>query len=300
MKNRILTQYVAKRISLFFLALIFTQFIAFAQSDPSTSVNRKQVALRLNFYTKSDSERTAVVSAIERDENGKPALAENLKINIYSVSNGTPELFREIITNEKGVGTILLTRKIEEDVQGTIHLIAKVENNPDYEDAEIEGSAKKGRIIIATTEADSIKTVTATLSGFGEDGNPTPIADVDLTFYAQRLFGVQPLGDDATVTTDENGIASLVFPQNIKGDKTGNVILVAKVENDETYGTVSASTQAQFGEAVNPEPDTSSALWKSQAPLWMSFSFFLALTAILTTVSYLIYQLYKIKKESSL
>jgi 5-hydroxyisourate hydrolase-like protein (transthyretin family) len=300
MKNRILTQYVAKRISLFFSALIFTQFIAFAQSDTSASIIKKQVTLKLNFNAKSDSERTVVVSAIERHENGKPALAENLKINIYSFKDGTPELLLEVTTNEKGKSTIQLSSQLEEDVQGTIHLIAKVENNPDYEDAEIEGSTKKGRIIIATKEADSTKTVTATLLGFGKDGNPIPIADVDLIFYVQRLFGVLPLGDDATVTTDKNGMASLVFPQKINGDKTGNVILVAKVENNETYGTVSASTQAQFGEPVNPESDTSSALWKSQAPLWMSLSFFLALTAILTTVSYLIYQLYKIKKESSL
>lgn len=300
MKKGISANYVTSRISLFLLVMIFIQSVSVAQNSETPPLNKKQISLRLNFYAKSDSERTAVVSAIEFVKNGKPKLASGLTINIYSFKNGSQELFTKIITNEKGVGVTALPRNLEEDAQGTVHLIAKIENDPESADVEIEGTAKKSNISLIAIVEDSTNTVIAKLTGFGENGELIPIADVDLTFYVQRLFGMLPLGDEATVTTDENGISRIIFPKLIKGDKTGKVTLVVKLENDETYGTVEARADARYGEPLNQKPDTSSALWKSQAPLWMSIAFFLAIVAITTTISYLIYQLYRIKKEKSL
>ncbi|MFY9151039.1 MAG: hypothetical protein WAO52_03425 [Prolixibacteraceae bacterium] len=300
MKNRILSKNITGRKGLFLLVLIFIQSVSVAQTEELTASAKKKVILQLNFYAKSDTERTAVVSAIERDKNGKPALATGLVINIYFFKKDTSQLFSKITTNEKGAGKVLLTRNLEEDVQGTIHLIAKLENNPEYEDVEVEGNTQKANITLSTTEEDSTKTVIAKLSAFGEDGTLIPVGDIDITFYTKRLFGLLPLGEDATVTTDENGVAELIFPKHIKGDETGNVTIVAQVEHDETYGTVEAQTDARYAEPAVFVPDTSQALWKSDAPLWMAIAFYLALSSIITTVFYLFYQLYKIRKESSI
>ncbi|NOY97246.1 MAG: hypothetical protein GXO81_12930 [Chlorobi bacterium] len=300
MKHRLLTKYIASRMSLFLLAIIFIHTVSVAQNKEITSLNKRKIILRLNFYANLRNERTATIKAIERIKNSKPLAAKGVKLNIYSLHDDTTKLFQQVVTNEKGEATVLLTKKLPVDKEGMLTLFAKIENDPEYAGTEVEGSVKEARIVLSTSESDSTKSVIARLSGIEADGNPTPAEYIDITFYVQRLFGLMPLGEDATVTTDERGIASIIFPKHIKGDKTGNVIIFAKVEDDDTYGTVEAKTEAKFGEPVNPQPDTSSALWTSKAPLWMSLSFYLALSAILTSLSYLFYQLYKIRKESSL
>ncbi|VAW22204.1 hypothetical protein MNBD_BACTEROID01-2617 [hydrothermal vent metagenome] len=300
MKHRLLTKYIASRISLFLLAMIFTHTFSVARNEGAISLNKKKIILRLNFYANPVNERTATIKAIERVKNSKPIAAKGVKLNIYSLHDGSSGLFQQVVTNEKGEATVLLTKQLPVDNEGLLTLVAKIEDNPEYADTEVEESVKEARIVLSTSWTDSTKSVFASLSGIEVDGSPTPAEDVDITFYVQRLFGLLPLGEEATVTTDERGLASIIFPKHIKGDKTGNVTIVAKVENDYTYGTVEARTEAKFGEPVNPQPDTSPALWTSKAPLWMSLSFYLALSAILTSLSYLFYQLYKIRKESSL
>ena len=165
---------------------------------------------------------------------------------------------------------------------------------------EISGSIKEASILLSTTIADTIKSISASVTQVDANGNSTPLKDVDVTFYVKRMFGLMKLGEDATVTTDENGKANINFPENIKGDAEGTVTILARIENDESYGTVETKTLEKWGIPVVPDNNSfPRALWGIKAPLWMLISFLAAVSGICFTLLYVFYQLYKIKNEAS-
>jgi hypothetical protein len=89
--------------------------------------------------------------------------------------------------------------------------------------------------------------VTANLTNAG-----TAVKDIDIHFYVKKSFGLLPLEGDFT-TTDENGEASVDFPTDLPGDVSGNVIVIARVEDDEKLGNVEAMKTVNWGIPVKAE-----------------------------------------------
>jgi hypothetical protein len=287
------------RICLIMLAIAFICPVSFAGNEAGSS-GKKQVTLQVSFFKGSDSVRTAVVKAKETDENKKLIDVAGLAINFYAPDHDTLLFIQKVITDEQGAATLVISKKIPVDTEGGMNIIAKVENNADYADAEISGSIKEAFILLNTTMTDTIKSINASVTQVDANGNASPLKDVDVTFYVKRMFGLMKLGEDATVSTDENGIAHIIFPENIKGDAEGTVTILARIENDENYGTVETKVLEKWGVPVvlenNPFPR---AMWGIKAPLWMLFSFLGAVSGICFTLIYVFYQLYKIKNEPS-
>jgi hypothetical protein len=293
------SKYPFMRICTILLAMCFICPVSYAANE-AVSAGKKQANLQISFYKGADSVRTAVVKVKESDENKKLNDVAGVAISFYAQDHGTSLFIQKVMTDEHGTAVMVISKKIPVDTEGEMNIIAKIENNADYADVEISGSTKEAGILLNATMEDTIKSINATVTRVDAGGNSTPLKDIDVTFYVQRMFGLMKLGEDATVTTDENGIASINFPENIKGDAEGTVTLLARIENDENYGTVEAKAQEKWGVPVvlenNPIPRT---LWGFKAPLWMLFSFLAAVSGISFTLIYVFYQLYKIKNEPS-
>jgi hypothetical protein len=287
------------RICLILFAMDLICPVSFAVNE-AVSSTKKQATLQILFFKGSDSARTAVVRVKESDENKKLINVTGVAVNFYTQDHDTLLFLQKVMTDEQGTATLVISKKIPVDAEGKMNILAKIENNADYADAEISGSIKEASILLHETVADTIKSINAVVNQVDADGKSTPLKDVDVTFYVKRMFGLMKLGEDATVTTNENGTATINFPANIKGDAEGTVIILARIENDENYGTVETKTLEKWGVPVamenNPFPRT---LWGFKAPLWMLISFLAAVSGITITLMYVGYQLYKIKTEPS-
>jgi hypothetical protein len=292
-------KHVPSRICLFLLATHLICQVSFAGNNEISS-DKKPVTLQVLFYKGTDSVRTAVVKVKESDENKKLIDVRGVIINFYSPDKDTLLIIQKVPTDDKGSAAIVLSKRIKLDAEGKINIVAKIENNADYADAEISGSVKEANIILTTTTADSIKSINAEVTQVDAYGSSTPLKDVDVTFYVKRMFGLMKLSDDATVTTDENGMANINFPANIKGDAEGTVTILARIENDENYGTVETKALEKWGVSVVPENNLfPRTIWGIKAPLWMLITFLAVLSGICITLFYVLYQLYKIKNEPS-
>jgi hypothetical protein len=93
---------------------------------------------------------------------------------------------------------------------------------------------------------DSIKYITAQVNEYNLDSIGNPIGELDIYFYVQRTFSLLPIGDYFN-TTDENGEVRIEFPHDLPGDSAGNVIIIARIEEDDRFEGAEVSGIASFG-----------------------------------------------------
>src|ERR1035437_7469360 len=97
------------------------------------------------------------------------------------------------------------------------------------------------------SEKDSLKVCKAILIA-GEK----PLEGIEVRFYVKRFFSLLPLiPNGKAVTTDENGEATVKFPKALPGDCNGTVVVIAKVEDDEKYGSLEAKDSVKWGTIIS-------------------------------------------------
>ena len=87
------------------------------------------------------------------------------------------------------------------------------------------------KIVLTFEKRDSINTCKALVTS-----NDTPVKEIEVKLYVQRMFSLLPVGD--AVATDEEGISSFEFPNDIPADLDGKLTVFAKVEDDENLGNL--------------------------------------------------------------
>lgn len=155
---------------------------------------------------------------------------------------------------------------------------------------------KVAKIDLSFAKVDSEKVCTVKVTSAD-----SPVAEMNVQIYVKRLFSLLPLGKG--VTTDETGTATLTFPEDLPGDDKGELQIVAKIEDDENYGTVVADAKVNWGlikEDITGENER--ALWASRekAPIFFMVFTNLIILGVWGTLIYCVLQVFKIKRISSL
>lgn len=158
-----------------------------------------------------------------------------------------------------------------------------------------EEEMKDARIALTFEEGeDSGKRITANVT----DAEGNPVEELDLFFFVKRTFSLLPIGD-AFNTTDEEGKVSVVFPEDLPGDKEGNVTIVVKIMESDLYNDLTVEEVKNWG--MIPEYDYSEeerSLWatSANAPWSLVLSTSLLILATWYIYWHIIYVLYKISK----
>ncbi len=158
------------------------------------------------------------------------------------------------------------------------------------------------KITLSFVVQDSIKQVKATVVKTGANGTEAPVKGADVLFFIKKSFGLLPVGD-AAVTTDENGEALAEFPIDIPGDQSGNVTVIAKIEDNEQTGALETSKVSNWGVAVSSEhSDPKRALWASadNAPIPLVITVTSIVALVWGTIFYIMFQLIAVKRAGKL
>jgi len=158
--------------------------------------------------------------------------------------------------------------------------------------------AVKAKITISFGVEDSIKQVKAIITKTEANGNDAAVKGVEVHFYIKKSFGLLPLEGDFT-TTDENGESSVDFPTDIPGDKSGDVTVIAKVEDNDELGNLETIKTVKWGVPVNTEQSVPTrALWASanNAPWPLTITVTGIVVIVWGIIFYIIFQLVAIKK----
>ena len=126
-------------------------------------------------------------------------------------------------------------------------------------------------------------------------GTDSAIKGTVVGIFVRRSFSALKIGEG---TTDENGEATVEIPNNLPGDANGNITLLAKLDENETFGNLEASVIQKWGVPVSDKlEDQPRALWSSHPPLWMLITFFILMGIVWGHYIVIVVQLFRLRKE---
>src|SRR6185436_20615217 len=110
------------------------------------------------------------------------------------------------------------------------------------------------KITIDTLADAEARTITVSVSAL-IGGEWVPAKDVEMKVGVARSGGsILSAGDEETYTTDSTGIVTAEFKRDsLPGDQKGNIILAAKVEDNDQYGNLLVEKAVPWGVALKPE-----------------------------------------------
>ena len=275
------------------MVFILSAGIMSAQEDETAS--KKKVRISLD-YTNTNNIGARLVATVKSKVDKVYENIPNVKVNFYLDEIKESAWLGETITNSKGEAIFIPPETKHGDIQ--FLYLATIEDDEHYEDNDAEIEVEKSFVELKLEEEDSIRTVYFFVGRPDSIGNITPEEEVEVMIYVKRLFGLLPLMEETEIT-DEEGMIALEFPSDIRGDEDGMVSIVAKVDEHETFGRLTAVKKIGWGIPLKPDDKINDReLWsaRSNAPMSLIVIINAMLIGIWGVIFYVIFQLFKIKK----
>lgn len=289
-------------ISAGMLMLLFIPVSLFAQTD---STQKADTAVKEESSLISPSIEFIIVQKADNTIGLKAALKTKVKGTFYKLPLLKVTFLQVTDSAEKELGFVITDRngkaefnaKAESLVtnkEGKLHFKAVFAGNKAMDAAEEEVTIKRGRLEITPVKEDSLLTVQVKLIDIGT-GTETPVPETVLGIFVKRLFSSLKIGEG---TTDANGEATVEIPNNLPGDAKGNLTLLVKLDENETYGNLEASVVQKWGVPVsNKIEEQPRALWSSHPPLWMLITFIVLMVTVWGHYIVIVYELFRLRKE---
>ena len=245
----------------------------------------------LQYFKESDGKRilqTALTYSKNRMELPLPAM----EIAFYSGADNKV-LLAKSNTNNKGIARFELSDDLKpEIVDGMWSFSSEFIGNDTIKGETSEVTVLDMSLEMSLTEADSIKTITLT-AFTTEGGKEKPVSGETVTVYVRRMFSLLPIGE---LTLDDAGSATIEFPSDLPGDREGNLVIIAKISENATYGNIEKRETIKWGLPIDYSvPVTHRALWTKIAPRWMIYSLSVLLAGVWGHYLFAIISLIRIK-----
>jgi len=250
----------------------------------------------LQFITVQKADNTIDLKAVLKAKiKGSFIKLPLLKIKFTAVNGDAENDLGFKITDREGKAVLnIKADSLVMDKEGKVHFKALFTGNKAMEAATEEAAVKRARLEITPVKDDSVFTVKAKLVDLGS-GKETPVPEITVGIFVKRSFNALKLGEGAT---DTNGEASVEIPANLPGDAQGNITLIGRLDENETYGNLEAASVQKWGIPVSDKlQELPRALWSSHPPLWMLFTFIILISVVWGHYIVIIFQLFRLRKE---
>jgi hypothetical protein len=281
------------RFYLLILSISLLQVFTFAQEEEA-EYDGYVTRLNLTYLKNSDGIKTlrCVISAKKGDIN---LPLENAELKFYVASEQPLELGVKK-TDFEGFASINIDNNLKLPVDDSGAVLYRVEYKglENSKDAEAELLVVDINLELTLEEVDSVKTITVKATKIGKDGEIVPVGGQDITIYVKRLYSNLKIG---TVTLDETeGIGSTEY-KTLPGDSAGNILVIARIEENEVYANVEKSQQINWGTKVSYDVTSiKRELWTNEAPLWMAITLSIFILGVWYHLVRVFIKMYKIKK----
>jgi hypothetical protein len=218
-----------------------------------------------------------------------------LKVNIFQVTDSAEQELGSVITDRNGLAVFSVKpEQVVMNAEGKLHFKAVLGPVKKMESTEGEVTVKRALLTITPVKEDSLYSVQVKLVDLAT-GEETPVPEATLGVFVKRSFNPLKIGE---ITTDENGEGSTEIANDLPGDAKGNITLLARLDENETYGNLEASVVQQWGVPVSDKiEDQPRALWSSHPPLWMLVTFIILMLAVWGHYVVIVYELFRLRKE---
>jgi len=253
-----------------------------------TSLAGELVNPRLDgTYEKMPDGTKRISLTLSASVDDKRVYIENATVQVSAVNESEKTLLGSAVTNMKGKAFFEINsgKSIPVDNDGYYTFEIRYNGDQKYSVASKIVHVKDLFMEISFPQKDSVNNVQVRVSAINEKGVKTAVQDMQVEFYIKRLFCLFKFGSEKT---NPSGLCTADFPKNIPGDTTGKLIVVAKVLDNEIYGTVGSSLDFKGGKPLILEPKQKRGLGDTDAPLWMVYTLLMLLSGVWINVFYVI------------
>jgi len=223
-------------------------------------------------------------------------------VNLYLDSASAATLIAKVTTNEMGLAKAIIPPSFKQPWESSEKhkFIAVADAQKPYDETTGEIEITKSKIVIDTLNEDGKRNVVVKVLAFdGKDWKP--VKDVEMKVGVSRLGSMLLVGEEATYTTDSTGQVTAEFKRDkLPGDAKGNLVLMAKVEDNETYGNLEVGRSVPWGVPTSYENAFihERTLWSARfhTPYWLMIVAYSVIAAVWGVIIYLVFQAIKVKK----
>ena len=247
-------------------------------------------------YFKSTDDQRVLQTTLTYSSNRMELPLPTMEVSFYTGADNK-ELIGTLLTDNKGIARLELRddMKVNADRDGKWAFSSEFRGNDTIESGSSELTVKDVKLEMVLSVADTIKTITVK-AYILENGKENPVSGEVVKVYVPRMFSLLPISE---LTLDESGMATVDFPSDLPGDKEGNLTLIAKFEENETFGNVEKRETLLWGTPTDYSvPVTHRALWTKIAPRWMIYTLSILLTGVWGHYLFALISLIRIRNDA--
>lgn len=286
-----------KCICFLLVAFLFGSYVNVYAQDSS----KKELVLNIGYYMNNNKVVYLLVHT-KAKINGRFQPIPNEVVSLYLDSVAATNFIGKVTTDDKGIAKLILSPALKSvwDASSVHTFLGITESSKDFEKATSEASITKSKVTIDTASDGKAKSIIVKVSAF-KNNEWIPAKSVEMKVGINRLGGILSAGDEATYTTDSTGSVTVPLKkEGLTGDVKGNIVLVAKVEDNDQYGNLLVEKVVPWGAALQPEKNffDQRTLWSTRfrTPIWLLVMAYFIVGIVWGTIIYLIVQIIKIKK----
>jgi hypothetical protein len=272
---------------------------AITAQDKDSVVSKEVVKLRY-FNENNGMQYLLLESTIKTGKKITPQA--NKVFQLYLDSNKAENLVTKVYTGKDGKAKAFIPPALKTvwEASPKHTFIAVAEATSKEEETSYEFEMAKARLTLDTSSEEGAKSITV-LAEQLVDGKWVPAPDVEMKVGMQRLGGILSAGEEETYTSDSSGTVTVeVKRDSLPGDQKGNVVLAARVDDNDSYGNLLVTKTVPWGVVVKPQTDffDQRTLWSTRfrTPLWLLLMAYAIVIGVWGTIIYLAMQIVKIKK----
>jgi hypothetical protein len=286
-----------------FILLIFLPGSSFSQTDslkkeeaPVIKEESSMISPIIQFLSVQKADNSIELkAALTAKFKGSVIKLRYLKITFLQATADAEKELGFVITD--GFGKAVFNTKtdsLKTDNEGKLQFKAVFAGNKQMEAADAEVTIKRARLEITPVKEDTALSIKIKLIDIGT-GKEIPVPETAVGVFVNRSFKPLKIGEG---TTDETGEATVEIPKNLPADAKGNILLLAKLDENETYGNLEASVEQKWGLPVSDKlNELPRALWSAHPPYWMMITFIILMSTVWGHYLVIIIQLFRLRKE---
>ena len=279
------------KVKILYFSLLITFFFG-------ATLNAQEEVVKLHYFNENNNLQYLILEANRKEAKILTPLP-NKEYKVFLNTNDSSNLISAIKTDNSGRAKLFLPISLKESWNNNSEHTFIVEEN----EKEIISDfiINKAKIEIDTFTSDegqkSIKAIVTKLV----ENKWLPADEVEMKLGIKRVGGILPSADEQSYTTDSSGTVVAEFKKDkIPGDENGNIILIAKVEENENFGNLSTEKMVNWG--ITTQVDSTffekRTLWSTRfkTPYWLLTLAYSIAIGIWATLIYLVYLVVKIVK----
>ena len=277
--------------------LFFLGVLILSSSAINTAVAQERVRMKF-YYEKNEAGERKFTLGLSAGSGRNMRGVPNAEIVLSADAGDTTFVMATLETDTLGEVVLYLDKAyvLPVDEDGVTTLTAEYAGDEEYR-------AVSGELMISDIdfefifeEIDSVKYLKVLATRVNGDGEKIPVEELGINIGIERLFSILPLEQ---IETDEDGIAELEIPDDLPGDADGLLTFVARIEDNDEFGSVIEKSSYNWGIPVSYElKPLPRQLFTDEAPLWMIISVFIILLGAWYHFFLSISKLIKLKKAA--